>query len=505
MNINTKRSSYSNHLCAIMFILYVFVLGLTMAHHELWFDEIHSWNIVKASTTFSDLLLNTRYEGHPPVWYIILWTVSKFTHHLIYVQIAQFIIASLVVFVILFFSPFPLITKIFLPFGYYFLFEYGVLSRNYAIAVLAGCCICFIMRRDFRYKVALYYFLLFIMANTHLLAMLLTASLHLYFLIWNIEQVKNKKIIALHFIFSIIIFLPAAYFIMPPSDSSLNLGVWVKQWDFIKHMRIIFQIPFRSFIPIPAWWNYSFWNTEFLIEAQSEYFVLKIIDPFIFLNIIVFIFFVLKKNKKCLGLFSINLILNLVFAFIFPLTTARYVGFIYIGFILALWLYCYENPLNGGNRRLVTVLLTFQLIAGIFTISKDIQLPFSNSYTVNELLNEVPQNKKIVTDYWALNTLEAYTDKPYYCLEMQKEMSFILWDSEFKKKYEAPNPYVNGIQYLFQKTEIQEAYMISIKSPEKVSEFDPQFFKSYRVKLVDKKEGAIDRVSNLYLYQVKAY
>ena len=71
--------------------------------------------------------------------------------------------------------------------------------------------------------------------------------------------------------------------------------------------------------------------------------------------------------------------------------------------------------------------------------------------------------------------------------------------------YQAPNPYVNGIKYLFQKTGIQEVYMVSIQSPKKIPEFDSQFFKSYQVKLIDKKEGAIDKVSNLYLYQVKAY
>jgi hypothetical protein len=500
-----KKSAFLNPTLWIVFILYALVLSYTISRHELWGDEIHSWNIAKASTTLLDLIRNTRYEGHPPVWYTILWTVSKFTHQVTYIQVPQCIIACLVVFIILFFSPFPPIIKIFIPFGYYFLFEYGVLSRNYAIAVLAACCICFIMLRNFRYKVPLYYALLLIMSNTHLLAMLLAVSLHLYFLIWNIEQKKGKTVITLHFILGTIIFLSALHFIIPPSDSASNLNYWMGRWDFMQQIKIILLMPLRSFIPMPAWWDYNFWNTEFLIEVQSKYSVLKFITPLIFLATVTLIFFILKKNKKCLILFVVNFILNIAFAFIFPLTTARYVGFMYIGFIAALWLYCYETPLTGSDKWLVTILLIFQLIAGIFTISKDIQLPFSNSYRVNELLTEIPRNKKIVTDYWALNTLEAYTDKPFYCLEMHREMSFLLWDSEFKTMYQAPNPYVNGIKYLFQKTGIQEVYMISIQSPKKIPEFDPQFFKSYHVKLIDKKEGAIESGSNLYLYQIKSY
>jgi len=104
-----------------------------MFHHELWGDEIHSWNIAKASGSFFELISNTRYEGHPPVWYIILWTISKFTHDAFAIQVVHLIIAWLVVSVILFYSPFPFIIRILIPFGYFFLFEYSVLSRNYSI------------------------------------------------------------------------------------------------------------------------------------------------------------------------------------------------------------------------------------------------------------------------------------------------------------------------------------------------------------------------------------
>ena len=73
------------------------------------------------------------------------------------------------------------------------------------------------------------------------------------------------------------------------------------------------------------------------------------------------------------------------------------------------------------------------MIAGVFTVSKDIQLPFSNLYRVNELLKEVPANEKIVTDYWCLNTVSAFTDKPFYCIELNKEMSFVLLNLGFHR------------------------------------------------------------------------
>src|ERR1700689_24933 len=195
-----------------------------MFHHELWGDELQAWNIAKGSCSFFDVIHNTRYEGHPPVWYIILWIISKFTHNLIYVQVVHLLIAILIIFIILFYSPLPTITKILLPFGYYFLFEYAMLSRNYAVGVLAAFLICIIINKEFKYKLVVYYALLFIMSNTHLFAMLLACSLHLYFLILNVEK---KKIIstALHISLGIVIFLPAVYFIYPPSDATADMKV----------------------------------------------------------------------------------------------------------------------------------------------------------------------------------------------------------------------------------------------------------------------------------------
>src|SRR5690606_884814 len=105
----------------------------------------------------------SRYEGHPPLWYIILWCISKFTHNLAAVQGVHFFIAAAPVFFILFFSRIPLVTRILIPFGYYYLFEYAVLSRNYAAAILLATLICVIMRRNFRYKTAWYYLLLLLL------------------------------------------------------------------------------------------------------------------------------------------------------------------------------------------------------------------------------------------------------------------------------------------------------------------------------------------------------
>jgi hypothetical protein len=62
VNLKEKKFSFNNLLWSA-FIIYIIVSGLTIFHHELWTDELHSWNIAKASNSFLTLLSNTRYEG----------------------------------------------------------------------------------------------------------------------------------------------------------------------------------------------------------------------------------------------------------------------------------------------------------------------------------------------------------------------------------------------------------------------------------------------------------
>lgn len=158
MDAVIPRAFMKGSILWLVLLIYLIVSGYTMMHHEMWGDEIHSWNIAKGSDSYADLIYNTRYEGHPPVWYTILWTISKFTHNLAYVQMTHWLIAASIVVLILFFSPIPLLSRVLIPFGYYFLYEYSVLSRNYAIGILFACCICIVVRKEFRYKVLLYYF-----------------------------------------------------------------------------------------------------------------------------------------------------------------------------------------------------------------------------------------------------------------------------------------------------------------------------------------------------------
>ena len=483
------------------FLFYIILLAYAGMHHELWGDEVHSWNIAKGSSSYFDLLANRRYEGHPPAWYTLLWLVSSFTHQVRYLQWTQAVIAVGIVWLILFKAPFALSTRLLLPFGYYFLFEYGLFSRNYALGVLFACCICVILQKDFKYKTILYYILLFCLSNVHLLTFLLAASIHLYFLLFIRQRQAN---FLLHAFLGILVILPAAYFIHLPADSEVNPYAWAHTWK-IRQLGDFYQPILRAFLPVPAWWEYHFWNTQFLLEPGNNHSNARWIDTLIALALLGAAFFILRKNKKCIALFAANLLLSeILSATAFSLTTARHAGFIYIGFIIAWWLYNEESPVTSNGRRWVNVLLTVQLIAGVWAVSRDIRFPFSNTWQVSRLIDEIPADAKLVTDYWTMNAVVAFTDQPIYCVDTQQEMSFVLFDHRLARVDNNPHRYTDGLSSLLKKDNKQKIYLISLSSPPLLAKVDSLLAINYHLTLIDKREGAIEQGSNLYLYRVEA-
>jgi len=167
-----------------------------------------------------------------------------------------------------------------------------------------------------------------------------------------------------------------------------------------------------------------------------------------------------------------------------------------------LWLYCYENPLTIKKKRLAIALISFQLAAGIFAIDQTIRLPFSNLGQIQALVSKVPAGQKLVSDYWTMNAYAAFMNKPIYCVDLRKEKSYIMWDSEMTAMLKNPYRYSSGLRYLFQNTGINDVYMISMHDPGELSELDAQLVPSFQVDVIDKKEEAIERGSNLYLYKI---
>jgi hypothetical protein len=108
---------------------------LTM-RHSAWLDEWQALQIAVQSPAMSDLFTNLRYEGHPPLWYLILRGLGAVLHDQARaLPLAALVIALPLQLTILLAAPLRRIDRVMLALSEFVLFEYGTVSRSLSLGV----------------------------------------------------------------------------------------------------------------------------------------------------------------------------------------------------------------------------------------------------------------------------------------------------------------------------------------------------------------------------------
>ena len=115
--------------------LYAVLTFVAVLHHQPWRDEAQSWLIVRDLGLW-DLIRQMPYEGTPPLWHLLVLPLAKAGLPYAAQNWLHYLLAQAAVFLLLFGTRLPRSVKFLLPFGYYFLFEYSVVARNYVLTAL---------------------------------------------------------------------------------------------------------------------------------------------------------------------------------------------------------------------------------------------------------------------------------------------------------------------------------------------------------------------------------
>ncbi len=120
---------------SVIYIIFHFVIS---HFHEPWYDEAVAWQIAKCASLKDIFFTLPHYEGHPPLWHLILLPFAKSgCPYELSLSVVSMIFAGASVLLIIWKSPFPRIIRLLLPFTYFPLYQYGVISRPYCIMMLA--------------------------------------------------------------------------------------------------------------------------------------------------------------------------------------------------------------------------------------------------------------------------------------------------------------------------------------------------------------------------------
>ncbi len=433
-------------------ILIFSVLGLFgILNHSMWRDEMNTWLIVRDSDSFSEMVNNVHYQGHPLLWAICVSLVRNITDNPLIMQLFHLSLAISSISIFWLYSPFNYRQKSLFTFGYFPFYEYCLIARPYALGTLFLLTFC----ATFNYRQKTYLmaaFLLGLMANTNVYPLLVSLALSSMLLLELVFNQKHRKTyfkqakkydLSLSIVILIVLYIIAIYIILPPGDSNNHGGLdegWVFYFDFHRLLIALVRLIAGYFIIIPS-------SSQWL---DFDLILCALIAVFIFgLTLI-------KLVKKPL-IFWFYLSANLaIFAFTYVkfLGSTRHFGFLYLTLITAFWLANYYpnsnflvnkfklksellNVVKKWHYIAFMIILYVQFLGGIIGFSRDaLSFHFTNPYsasrqTANYIQKNDLNNEFIVASEDAtMAALSGYLNRKFYYPELQRIGSFTLFTKE---------------------------------------------------------------------------
>jgi hypothetical protein len=160
--VNPRRTIVSVAILGIWLSIVIF----TATRHELGRDEVRAFSLARAATSPLDLYGLTKYEGHPVLWYLILYVGRLIVHTPVVLPIISIVIAFAAVTTFVFLSPFPFWIRYLFIFSALPFYEYSVIPRNYGISMLLLFVGAVLYRKRAKHPLSLA-FVLALLANTN--------------------------------------------------------------------------------------------------------------------------------------------------------------------------------------------------------------------------------------------------------------------------------------------------------------------------------------------------
>lgn len=460
-----QHDSFTNVL-VLTFLIFGFI---GILNHEMWGDEIQAWLIARDSSSIQDLFKNLRYESHPGLWHIGLYLVSRFTRKPMGMQVFHLLLATIGTYIFVKFSPFTKLQKVLFSFGYFSFYEYNIISRSYVL----GLVFVFLFCKVFESRKNSYILLaaiLFLLANTSVYGLIIAISFGLTLLFDCVLEKRTLQIHASKWDVTISVFIfflgigSSLIQIIPPSDSSFatdGLAAGLMTEFNPKRLEQTILTVWRSYVPIPDFFEFSFWNSNILIQNSNTLNVTGIVLSLLLFASALMLF---VQKRVVLFLYFSGTLGLLLFTYLKFVGWTRHHGHLFILFIACLWISTYYStselsiPSNKNfpptfynlsviattffkkyTNKFVTLILCTHLAAGTFAFSMDVSSPFSIGKEVAKFIHSQQMDDMLIvgSNNSLTTTLSGYLDRQIYYLNINRLGSFIVWNSEIN--YQAIN------------------------------------------------------------------
>lgn len=135
----TKQKKWKEYKAEWLVFAFFAVFFIIVSYfHEPWYDEAQAWQIAKCASLKEILFKLPHYEGHPPLWHLLLLLPAKlgvpFEVGLKTVAAVPTLISA---WILMFTAPFSKYMRLLIPFNYFIFYQYGIVSRPYGLMLLA--------------------------------------------------------------------------------------------------------------------------------------------------------------------------------------------------------------------------------------------------------------------------------------------------------------------------------------------------------------------------------
>ncbi len=389
----------------IVTALFLMAGGILISHHGVWRDEAQAFLIARDSHSIREMLAVTQYEGHPPLWHFLLYFLTRFTDAPEAMQIFHLLLAATSVYLVARFSPFPLIARILFPFGYFTLFEYGVIARNYQLFMLLSIILCIVWLRRVGTRQRPYLWialLLVLLCLTHVLGFILAAAFFGTLLAESVFTHDGRRAVCanpIRFAATILIvaggMLLTVKLLKQPSDGNFSPG-W--QFDLEPyHIWNTLTSLWRAYVPMSEW-RVTFWGTHYITAKNTE-------PPLAILAFIA-VFVLLRVSWRAKLFFLCSTLGLLVFAHVKYFGGPRHYGALFVALICSFWIawsgyrphtmIIWKRILWLTPRIAFVALLAVQAYASFVAAHFTIFYPFSRARDAAPVLRSLVQPGDII-------------------------------------------------------------------------------------------------------------
>lgn len=173
-----------------IFVVYSVLTLLAALNHEMWLDEAQAWVILR-DCPLSELPRRLNIEGHPPLWYLVLYPFVKFGFPVDYASLISWFFMAAGALVLLFKVELPFSLKAAILASSGFLYFNSVMLRVYCLIPPLMFLILWLYPKRGQHPV-LYGLIIALLANTHLFISGIVGMLGIFMIYELFSQWKSS-------------------------------------------------------------------------------------------------------------------------------------------------------------------------------------------------------------------------------------------------------------------------------------------------------------------------